>query len=172
MPWYKTMNLFHKKAADNKGFTLIEVISVLIILGILAAIAISRGLSTNNDLIPQADIVKSHLRFAQLKALSDDTATWGIAFTANSYTLQSNGSVATILLPSDNSNTHNFPTGVTVTSTTPNATVTFDRWGNPGANYSVTLNQGGVTATIDGVTTTTGGATTTINVANNTGYIP
>jgi len=162
------MNMFHRKTSDNKGFTLIETVVVLILAAILAAFVISRGISTDNDLIPQADIVKSHLRFAQLKALADDvnasgTATsWGIVFTASSYTLYKDGAVASINLPGENGNSHTFPTGVTSGGVT---TVTFNRWGSPvdssgnllAGNAAVTLSQGGVT--------------TTITVANNTGYI-
>jgi prepilin-type N-terminal cleavage/methylation domain-containing protein len=140
----ETMNLFHKKAADNRGFTLIEVIAVLIILGIIAAVAVSRVGSNQNDLIPQADIVKTHLRFAQLKALADDstsTSTWGIAFSGSSYTLQNNGAPASINLPGASDGTiHRFPPGVTAAGTT----VTFDSWGNPGAEITITLSQGGV----------------------------
>jgi prepilin-type N-terminal cleavage/methylation domain-containing protein len=151
------MNVFHKKTSDNKGFTLIEVIAVLIILGILAAIAVSRVGSNQSDLIPQADIVKSHLRFAQLKALSDDTSiSWGIVFTGSSYTLTnvpiSGGTAVSINLPSENTSTHDFPSGVTST-TTP---VTFDSWGNPGATIKITLTQNG---------------TKDFWVYNNTGYI-
>lgn len=138
----ETMNLFHKKTFDHKGFTLIETIAVLIILGIIAAVAVSR-VSTQNDLIPQTDIVKSHLRFAQLKALADEstaTSTWGIAFTGTSCTLQNNGGPASINLPGENGNSHSFPADVTVGS----ATVTFDSWGNPGADITITLSQGGV----------------------------
>jgi MSHA pilin protein MshC len=154
----ETMNLFHKKAADNRGFTLIEVIAVLIIFGILAAVAVSRVMSNQNDLILQADIVKSHLRFAQLKALADEstsTSTWGIAFTGTSYTLQNNGVTATTSnLPGEDGKIHTFPSSVTIG----NATVTFDSWGSPGpANVTVTLTQDGVPKTI--------------TITNNTGYI-
>ena len=149
------------KASDNKGFTLIEVIAVLIILGILAAVAASRVGSNSNDLIPQADIVKSHLRFAQLKALADEStssSTWGIAFTGGTfYTLQNNGGTATTsTLPGASDGTiHRFPSGVTVDSTT----ITFDSWGSPlvGGPQSVILSQGG--------------ASITINIADITGYI-
>jgi MSHA pilin protein MshC len=153
------MSLFHKKTSDNKGFTLIEVIAVLIILGILVAIAVSRVGSNQNDLIPQADTVKSHLRFAQLKALADEStwnSTWGIAFTGDSYTLQNNGAAASINLPGENGNSHTFPFGVTITNP---STVTFDSWGSPvGGAKIVTLSQSGSTP-ID------------INVSANTGYI-
>jgi MSHA pilin protein MshC len=158
------MSLFHKKAADNRGFTLIEVIAVLIILGIIAAVVVSRGMSSQNDLITQADIVKTHLRFAQLKALADDstsTSTWGIAFSGTSYTLYNNGVAASINLPGDNGNSHTFPSGVTVADTT----VTFNSWGSP-ADSSGTPLTGNTTVTLS-----QGGVTTTINIANNTGYI-
>jgi MSHA pilin protein MshC len=142
------MSLFDMKTSDNKGFTLIEVIAVLIILGIFAAVAASRVGSNQNELIPQTDILKSHLRYAQLKALSDDTSTsWGIVFTSStSYTITnvpvSGGTAVSINLPSENSSTHTFPSGVTSTTT---PTVAFDSWGNPGADITITLSQGGVT---------------------------
>jgi MSHA pilin protein MshC len=152
------MSLFHKKTSDNKGFTLIEVIAVLIILGILVAIAVSRVGSNQNDLIPQADTVKSHLRFAQLKALADEStwnSTWGIAFTGDSYTLQNNGGTASINLPGENGKIHTFPSGsgITVTSTT----VTFDSWGSPATDIDITVTQGG--------------ASKRFRVHANTGYI-
>ena len=153
------MNLFYKKASDNKGFTLIEVIAVLIILGIIVAVAASRMGANQNDLIPQADIVKSHLRFAQLKALADDsssTSTWGIDFGGGTfYTLKNNlNDATTSTLPGASDGIINrFPSGVTVTGTT----VTFDSWGNPGGLRTVTLSQGG--------------ASIIINIADITGYI-
>lgn len=143
---------------NSGGFTLIELIAVLIILAIITAVAVSRGMSIQNNLIPQVDIVKTHLRFAQLKALNDDVNTWRINFTAGSYSLSctagTNSTCPSSTLPSENSNSHSFPSGVTATS----ATVTFDRWGSPGTNnVAINLSQGSQTITI--------------TVAANTGYI-
>jgi prepilin-type N-terminal cleavage/methylation domain-containing protein len=155
------MIMFHKKTSDNKGFTLIEVIAVLIILGILAAIAVSRVSSNQGDLIAQADIVKTHLRFAQLKALADDTsASWGIDFTAGtSYTLEKNEGAPGINLPGEDGTSHSFPIGSGITVSSNPSPVKFDSWGSPGVASTVTLSLNGVPATI-------------INIANNTGYIP
>jgi len=143
--------------SNNKGFTLMEVVAVLIILGIVAAVAVSRVGSSNNDLVPQADIVKSHLRFAQIRALSsDDLAVWRVTFLTGSYSIFCTGAKcpASIQLPGEDSITHTFPAGVSITP----LTVTYDRWGSPGAAaISLTLSQAGQTATL--------------NVAANTGYI-
>ena len=130
---------------NENGFTVIEVIAVLIIIGIVAAITVG-GLSSQAELTSQADIVKSHLRFAQLKALQDDTASWGIAFTASSYSLYSNEAPATINFPGENSGSHSFPSVVTVTNP---STIKFDQWGSPGnENVLLTLRQGADTKTI------------------------
>jgi prepilin-type N-terminal cleavage/methylation domain-containing protein len=142
------MSTLDMKTPDNKGFTLIEVIAVLIILGIIAAVAVSRVSSNQSDLIPQTDIVKSHLRFAQLKALADDVqvdgvtaSTWGIVFSETYYTLYNNNNPATTsTLPGASDGAiHTFPSGVTVVA----APVTFNSWGNPGATIKITLTQNG-----------------------------
>lgn len=162
------MNLFYKKTSDNKGFTLVEIIAVLIILGIMAAVAVSRVGSNQSDLIPQRDILKSHLRFAQLKALADDVqeadgvtpSSWGLYFEGTKYTLYNNGALATTSnLPGEDGKVHTFPPGVTVTTDAAGGFVYFNRWGSPvssagagstlvltllTANTTITLSQGGV----------------------------
>ncbi|MCG6535631.1 MAG: prepilin-type N-terminal cleavage/methylation domain-containing protein [Syntrophales bacterium LBB04] len=140
------MNRFPETATGHCGFTMIEVIAILVIIGIISAIAVSRMNITEQDIIAQTDIVKAHLRFAQLLALQDDTTSWSIAFTASSYTLYNNGAPATINLPAESSNSHSFPAGVTITNP---STVNFDNWGSPGTtNIPITLSGGGTTATI------------------------
>ncbi len=149
------MGVLPTKGIDEQAFTLVEVIAVLLIIGIIAAVAVSRVLSTQQDLVAQTDVIKSHLRFAQLKALNDDTAPWGIAFSGSSYTLQCSGAAAAINLPAESSPTRSLPSGTTITSP---STVSFDLWGSPGAaDISITLSAGGETSTI--------------TLAGNTGFI-
>ena len=150
------MNHIESLRSDNRGFTLIELIVTLIMIAILVAAA-AGSMPLKGGLLSQADIVKSHLRFAQIKALHDDTsdaAPWGISFAGGSYTLYKNNSAAAISLPAEDTNVHTFPAGITITT----ATVNFDSWGSPGTvNIPLTLSQAG--------------DTTTITVTANTGYI-
>ena len=145
----KRRQIIKNRLKNNGGFTLIEVIAVLIILAIVTAVAVTRGMSTQNDLIPQADTVKTHLRFAQLKALGDDVNTWGITFTTGSYSLSctagTNSTCPSSQLPSEMSSSHSFPSHVTATSTT----VNFDSWGSPGtADVPIVLSENGNTTTV------------------------
>ncbi|NCC26075.1 MAG: prepilin-type N-terminal cleavage/methylation domain-containing protein, partial [Deltaproteobacteria bacterium] len=47
------------------GFTMIEIISVLVLLGILAAVAVIRSGGPDTTVRANADILSSHLRYAQ-----------------------------------------------------------------------------------------------------------
>lgn len=140
---------------NNKGFSLIEVVSLLVIIGILTAVAASNGISTQQDLISQMDIMKSHLRFAQLKALQDDTATWGIAFSGNAYTLyRTPPIIPTSNLTGIGTDTYTFPPGITVNT----VSVDFNSSGSPIAGAtSIVLSQNSMTKTI--------------NLSANTGFI-
>lgn len=128
----------------ERGFTLLEIIAVLIVLGIIAAIVVVRYLSQQNDQsISQVEIFKSHLRYAQQLSINgDSTITWGIQIGAGttSYSLvQIQNNSVTGILPGEIGNTHTFPSGVTLTGVNANQIISFDQWGSPG-NSSLTIN--------------------------------
>jgi prepilin-type N-terminal cleavage/methylation domain-containing protein len=123
---------------NNKGFTLIEIIAVLVILAIVSAVVISRGTASDAaKLQAEVDTLKGHLRYAQALAMNDIyPVKWGIHVdsTAKSYTLVKDppgtGNEANFLspinLPNESSTTHSF---TPITATTIN--VFFDDWGSP-----------------------------------------
>ena len=80
------------KVFKNKnGFTLLEVLSVLVLMGILTAFAVSRSVNYDAEVYSGADALKSHLRYAQTLAMNSNPSAgisvWGISGTSNSYWL-------------------------------------------------------------------------------------
>ncbi|MCG8565176.1 MAG: prepilin-type N-terminal cleavage/methylation domain-containing protein [Desulfobacterales bacterium] len=67
-----------KRMADNRGFTLIELISVLLILGILSVVATAKISANNTDLVSMDATLKNHIRYAQAKSMTHDSQVWGI----------------------------------------------------------------------------------------------
>ena len=141
------------------GFTMIEVIVVLFIMAIVASYVLFRPSTSVNELVAEAEILKSHLRYAQIKAMNgDENETWGIHLAdAKNYIIYKNNAQATDILPGETAQTHTFPTEVSVTSGV-GTTVNFDSWGSPVAGAQT-------------ITLTQATSTSSITVTKNTGYI-
>jgi prepilin-type N-terminal cleavage/methylation domain-containing protein len=72
---------------DQRGFTLVEIIAVLIIIGIIAAVAMSKMLTiADTNRISQESVIKNHIRFAQGKAMKRGEI-WGIKCNGAAYWL-------------------------------------------------------------------------------------
>jgi len=129
------------------GFTMIEVVAVLIMLGIIAAVAVARFADNNAETVAEAEIFKSHLRYAQLRAMGD-IYPWTITVGGASYALSTtNPSIIAPVLPGESGTTHSYDGGVTSTG----GTFTFDWRGQPttGGGGSITFaGTPGVTVTI------------------------
>ncbi len=141
---------------NDKGFTLIELIMVLVVAAVIAVIAISRLMSTGTELIAQTDVIKAHLRYAQARAMGSDVI-WGIEFQGSTYSLFQNGNTSdTVTMIGEDSDTLNLPSG-----TSASEIVSFDSWGKPYNDAS-------------GQTDHPGGQIGTglsINITQNTGFI-
>ena len=124
-----------------KGFTLIEVIAVLVIVGILAAIAAVRFTGTSTISVRgAAEMIQADIRYAQEAAMAEHTAK-SVIF--------SNGSSAYTFSPaSDMDPLGELPSGVTIANT---FTVTFNSLGEPAfpeGGQSVSVSDGTNTKTI------------------------
>jgi len=140
---------------DRAGVTLIEFIAVFLLIAVVGGVVLMLATGRNTDAAAQAAILKSHLRYVQSLAMANNTASWTVTFTGSSYTLNRNGSPATVNLPNESSSTHTFPSGVAITSMSGN-TLSFSERGSPGAaDFTLVLN-----------------GTINIAVTRNTGFIP
>jgi prepilin-type N-terminal cleavage/methylation domain-containing protein len=164
----------------NNGFTLIEVIAVLIILGIISAVAYSRSTNMEASLYSETEVIKTHLRYAQTQAMNKtDAATstspvlfWGVKCSGGNYWLfegTSPDAVANIrILPDNAAGSGNKVVLSTKKVALSDFTVFFDGRGVP---YSTTSSVLSAAQTIT-VTSTASSATRTITITPLTGYIP
>ena len=166
--------------SDENGFTIIEVIAILIIVGILSVVAVSRISSNEYNIIAATDTLTSHLRLAQARAMntSDTSSVVGVCFTSTTqyylfYCAAAGANCNTVA-----TNQSAFPgagsiimdiTGTGVTVTNGNGVIlAFNRFGTPFTNAALTTILAGnlVLNLQDG-----SGRTRTINITPQTGMI-
>ena len=125
------INIFCKK---NQGFTLIEVISVILIISILRVMVISRWTTSSSDLYSQIEVVKAHLRYAQSLAMST-SSNWYVHFETipapGRYTLYKAGTPR--YFPMERDYAQKLKPGIVLSA---EAYVLFDRLGRPYPNTS------------------------------------
>ncbi|EFL49898.1 conserved hypothetical protein [Solidesulfovibrio fructosivorans JJ]] len=151
-----------------------EVVVVLIVLGILAVIAINRLEPRNPHAMAEADALRSVLRYAQSRAMSD-VYTWGVRFTSSSYALVTGNSSQTPVLLGQDTATHTLPDGVACSWALSGGgdTIWFNWRGEPVTGIISTL--GGTAAKAGGpqtVTLTESGLGVTVTVTPYTGFVP
>jgi len=164
-------------SGSQRGFTLIEVIAVLVIIGIIAAVAISRATSTTQaTLRSDVEKLKVHLRYAQLRALNSTERVWGIDFagSSNSYRLYYADTVASYrTFPGEDASTVTLPNTTISISGDGGRRVSFDTWGKPYQSLRANFDSPSNPQTADRtITVSAGGYSETITITKNTGYIP
>lgn len=137
----------------QQGFTLIELIMVIVIMGALSAVAISKFNRNAFDVVAASGELVQAIRYAQDKSMSHSGATnYQIAITGTGYTVTQGGSA--IVHPVDGTVGYSKTwTDMALDTTT---TITFDAYGNPGlgAPLTITLSKGADsdTVTVENVT--------------------
>ncbi|MEW5723492.1 MAG: GspH/FimT family pseudopilin [Thermodesulfobacteriota bacterium] len=154
-----------RRRTRRAGWTLFEVVAVFLILGLVAAAVLGRSGASDVNLVTQADLLKSHLRYAQSRALNTN-AVWYVMFTdQDTYSLYQDGA-AHLFLGQDQT-VVDLPAGLSVNYGASNV-ISFDSWGRPGTDA---LGQNPQAA--DRFLTLTDGAdSVNIKITKNTGYIP
>jgi prepilin-type N-terminal cleavage/methylation domain-containing protein len=156
------------------GFSLIEIVVVLLLMGILAATILGRSITTSNlDLNSATDKVRNQLRFAQAEAMKRSDTPWGITSSGNEYWLFRNTTANEVRVPGgdypgagNRINEANLGAGVTVSD----FTVYFDRIGKPYTAYTnPTVNT--PLASQMSITVSAGGDNRTITIVPETGLI-
>ncbi len=141
-----------RTAFGQGGFTLIEVVAILLVLGILAAVAVVRISDTGqSDLISQVDVIKTHLRYAQNRAMTTGSP-WGVTFSAGGKTYflfdGTDPSTPVLFLGEENETVSLTVKKSALTITSAPQTITFDGYGSSGgANITVTTNGGNIVVT-------------------------
>lgn len=155
--------------ASDGGFTLIETLAILLLIGVISVYAFSRITGNTTDHILQKDLLIQHLRHTQLRAMGDDTA-WYIRFDATAptygYQLFRDGDAAAKPLPGEETDTVTLASGVSLTLAAP-ALISFDTWGRPATDSDADTLQAGNRS----VTFSQGAGSSTLTLTQNTGYI-
>lgn len=153
---------------NDQGMTLLEIIVALFVVGILSAVIVSRISSTSvYHLTSQTEVIKSHMRYAQLRAMNTN-AVWYIKFTGDStYSLYKSGNENPEYLPGEDNTTVTLPSGITVNYGA-SQFVSFDSWGKPCTDGNGQSPQ----AADRIITAACSGESRNIAVTQNTGFIP
>lgn len=128
------------------GFTLLEILIVLVLVSIFVTLAVVQHSTSDVSLIAQAEVLKSHLRYAQSRSIDSDVH-WGVYYHHNNavasdryYLLFVNGDVTDIRqLPGETSDRVLLgDMAITVSSAvgantpaTQTFQIEFDGWGRP-----------------------------------------
>ncbi|HEV2614610.1 MAG TPA: GspH/FimT family pseudopilin [Gammaproteobacteria bacterium] len=152
----------------NAAFTLIELIVVIIIAAILAAIAVSRWPGTEINLNAQAQQLASDIRYTQTLAMSR-AQDYRLNLTATTYSITTTGGAA-INNPVTGNASVALGSGITITlspTNLPSNLIAFNSLGVPYTNSgaTTTLNSAAV------ITLTSGANTKTITIQPQTGRV-
>jgi len=86
---------------------MVEIIAVLVLIGIISAVVVSKIPKVGESEFSERLLLKSNLRYARKRSM-DTTNNWSVSFSGSgsSYTLQRDGSPGDVLFPSIDEGAH------------------------------------------------------------------
>ena len=168
---------------NHNGFTMLEIIMVLMITGIIAVVAVTRMSSSENNLIAASDTLASHLRLAQARAMNSSVdpvteSVWGVRFISATQYHLFYCATKSACDPTSAANQTVFPgaEGIVIDISRGGVQVAngaglilaFNRFGTPYTNANLTTI---LTSTRQLTIQDNNGRTTTINITPQTGMI-
>jgi MSHA pilin protein MshC len=171
--------MYHLKG--SRGFTLLEIILVMLIIVIVSTVIITRSRDLSAGLISQTDIMKTHLRYAQTLAMSaGGSDVFGIrcVATPNEYWLFRGPDPNSNILKLTDDASYDIDGDDKLDLSQKNIqttvfTVIFDRRGIPYTAYTDESNNTPLSPDLNiTVTSSGGGSSQTITITELTGFIP
>ena len=164
------------KAGNVRGFTMIEIVAVLVVVAVIAAIAINRAMSTASATrVAQESVIKNHIRYAQAAAMKQG-AMWGIKCDGTDYWLFITNAPDTVINQRPLPGESDVKINLANKNITANAfTVFFDANGRPYTAYTNTVTNTPVSAanplsiTVDSIPAS---SAVTIGITPETGFMP
>ena len=158
--------MIHSRRGAEKGFTLIELVLVLALIGITITVGVVNTDTSATNLAGSVEAIKGHLRYAQVRAMNTSES-WSLNFTATSYSMFRAGDpTKKVLLPGESTLEVNL-SNMGISVSTPGV-VTFDSFGAPCTDNAGSVRQNG-TRTLSFSLSGAGGS---VSIAPETGYIP
>ena len=128
------MFFYYRK--HQSGFTIVELIMVIVIMGILSAIAVNKFNRNTFDVVAASGELVQAIRYAQDKSMSHSGATYyQIAITGTGYTVTQGG--VSIIHPIDGTLGYTKSWSDIALDTT--VTIIFNAYGDPGLGGPVTI---------------------------------